>query len=459
MVILTTSTSTTSALTTLTATLTSRPLLPCYNGKRVDNSDLLEAIDRANRRLSVVSDLVNSISSQTTWTAPPDCRKSARPTRVTTHEWLGMSLAISATPEGRTVRFKETPLNGSFSHGLSNAADQVSRYTQQLFKVIDLSPRQPMRLARHFVNMVSVNTLPEDNTARTNSSTGSIPIEVLHPEDEDYDLDFPPYPQASHASQFSPLTEEIWSSMLATTNQSSMEKPMIKDSSVSSATPIAPSDGPKNNNELVSNNLDDAFDMVGDQQVFKTPIANIAVAMVNLDRLPDTPECQVVRTSIRANLIAAMGQIVDLLRRTQAISYTEVTSDQTHRSQASPWPSKHRRSRSPNDDRGKAARRDGRVRDVGRNREQRHSHDQEVDQVRNRNLWHNLSHKDTREHINRCINDRDAHENMRHIKYDAAHGPPGLKQFPSHLRQVVWPHNFKLEKLKKYDGKENPETG
>jgi hypothetical protein len=152
--------------------------------------------------------------------------------------------------------------------------------------------------------MVSVHTLPEDNTATTNSSTGSIPTEVLHPKDEDYDLDFPPYPWASHASQFSPLTEEICSSMLATTNQSSMKKPMIKDSS---ATPIAPSDGPKNNNELVPNNLDDAFDMVGDQQVFKTPSANIAVAMVNLDRLPDTPEFQGVRTSIWANLIVAMG--------------------------------------------------------------------------------------------------------------------------------------------------------
>jgi len=32
-----------------------------------------------------------------------------------------------------------------------------------------------------------------------------------------------------------------------------------------------------------------------------------------------------------------------------------------------------------------------------------------------------------------------------------------LKQF-SHLRQVVWPRNFKLEKLKKYDGEENPKN-
>jgi len=35
--------------------------------------------------------------------------------------------------------------------------------------------------------------------------------------------------------------------------------------------------------QLVPNNLDDAFDMVGDQQVFKTPSANVAVAMANLE--------------------------------------------------------------------------------------------------------------------------------------------------------------------------------
>ena len=66
--------------------------------------------------------------------------------------------------------------------------------------------------------------------------------------------------------------------------------------------------------------------MVGDQPVFKTLSANVAIAMANLDRLLDTPECQGLRTSIRAHLIVAMGQTTDLLRRMQAISYTEVTS-------------------------------------------------------------------------------------------------------------------------------------
>jgi len=71
--------------------------------------------------------------------------------------------------------------------------------------------------------------------------------------------------------------------------------------------------------------------MVGDQQVYKMPSANVPVAMANLDRLPNTPECQGVRSSVRAHLIAAMGQTATLLKRVQATSYAEVSSDQTHR--------------------------------------------------------------------------------------------------------------------------------
>ena len=120
--------------------------------------------------------------------------------------------------------------------------------------------------------------------------------------------------------------------------------------------------------------------------MFKTPIANEAVAMANLDRLPDTPEYQGVRTNIRAHLIAAMGHTADLLRRVPAISYIEVSSDQTHHSQASPRPGAHRHSRSPIDGRRKEAHRDDRGRGAGRTREQRRRHDQEVDQGRNRDL-------------------------------------------------------------------------
>jgi len=69
-----------------------------------------------------------------------------------------------------------------------------------------------------------------------------------------------------------------------------MEKGTSRGSSASSVTPIAPDDAHQER-QIPPHNLSDAFDMVGDQPVYKTPSANVAVAMANLDRLPDTPEC------------------------------------------------------------------------------------------------------------------------------------------------------------------------
>jgi len=42
--------------------------------------------------------------------------------------------------------------------------------------------------------MVTIRELPNDRASSTNSSTGSVPTEVINSEDEDYDLDLPPYP-------------------------------------------------------------------------------------------------------------------------------------------------------------------------------------------------------------------------------------------------------------------------
>jgi hypothetical protein len=81
-----------------------------------------------------------------------------------------------------------------------------------------------------------------------------------------------------------------------------------------------------------------------------------------------------------------------------------------------------------------------------------------VNQDPNRDLCQQLPPRDARSRILSRANDRQAYENIRRIEYDTEHGPPGLKQFTPHLRQVIWPKNFKLEKLKKYDGKENPEN-
>ena len=45
--------------------------------------------------------------------------------------------------------------------------------------------------------MVTIRELRDGEASDTNSSTGSVPTEVINSEDEDYDLDLPPYPLGS----------------------------------------------------------------------------------------------------------------------------------------------------------------------------------------------------------------------------------------------------------------------
>jgi hypothetical protein len=61
-------------------------------------------------------------------------------------------------------------------------------------------------------------------------------------------------------------------------------------------------------NRLQGRNLNDAFDMVENRPVFKTPSANVAVAIEILKRLLDTPEIQNIREDLQAYLQAAMVQ-------------------------------------------------------------------------------------------------------------------------------------------------------
>jgi len=303
--------------------------------------------------------------------------------------------------------------------------------------------------------MVSIHVLLNDQVSSTNFSTRSVSTEVINSEDEDYDLDLPPYPPGFSCF---PVFPPRWGDLIFNVSndepvvdrETDEQKQLREQRNADQARRRADEE-----RQLAPHNLSDAFDMVGDQRVYKTPSANVAVAIANLDRLPDTPECQGVRSSIRAHLIAAMGQTATLLKRVQAISYTEVSSDHTHRSRTSPQPSGRHRSRSPNNRREDVGR-DNRGRDAGGYREQNRGHGQEVNQ--DKDLRYNIPPMDARDCINRRATERAVHENLRRIEYDATHGPPGLRQFSSHLRQVVWPRNFKLEKLKKYDGKKNPEN-
>jgi len=251
------------ASTPITPTLRARPLLPRYKAKRVDNSDLLQALDSADHKLLEASNLVDLISRKPDQAATSNFFDSRRPTRVTTHERLETSLTITSTTAGRTVKFKTASPDQNFPHGLSNATDQFSRHTGSLFRKMGLSPGQTSRPARHFVNMVSIRTLPDDKATSTNSSTGFVPTEVLHPEDEDYDLNLPPYPLGfSCFPVFPPRREDLVFNVSndepVVDGETDEQRQQCEQRNTDRAQRRADEE-----RQLTPNNLDDAFDMVG----------------------------------------------------------------------------------------------------------------------------------------------------------------------------------------------------
>ena len=112
----------TSAPTTRMTAPSARPPLPLYKGKKIDCSDLLQVLDRADSKLLEASQLVDGILRQPDRAALTDFFKSHRPTRVVTHERLGTSLTITSTPSGRSVELKANP-EEDYPCGLNNSAE------------------------------------------------------------------------------------------------------------------------------------------------------------------------------------------------------------------------------------------------------------------------------------------------------------------------------------------------
>jgi hypothetical protein len=53
----------------------------------------------------------------------------------------------------------------------------------------------------------------------------------------------------------------------------------------------------------IRRDLTDAFDMCDNQQVFKTPSANITVAMNELNKLPESPALDAVKTYLKMTTV------------------------------------------------------------------------------------------------------------------------------------------------------------
>ena len=80
---------------------------------------------------------------------------------------------------------------------------------------------------------------------------------------------------------------------------------------------------------LQPRDLNNAFDRVGEKQVFRTPSANVAVAMATMQRLPNTPEIQAIRDDMQAYLTTAMAQTAEIANQAWALS-ASVESSRSH---------------------------------------------------------------------------------------------------------------------------------
>jgi hypothetical protein len=79
-------------------------LLSRFQGRKLDNIDLIDSIDRLRGKLSFTLALVDSLQEQLTKQNSNGYNRSTRPTRATHFQWLGTDLVVTSTPKGRFTR-------------------------------------------------------------------------------------------------------------------------------------------------------------------------------------------------------------------------------------------------------------------------------------------------------------------------------------------------------------------
>ena len=96
----------------LLATPTIRRSLPRYKGRQIDNTDLLDSIDRVGTKLAETLALVSSIQIGPNEQVTASHNRSTRPARASRPTRLGIDLVVISTPEGRSARRRPASATG-----------------------------------------------------------------------------------------------------------------------------------------------------------------------------------------------------------------------------------------------------------------------------------------------------------------------------------------------------------
>ena len=94
------------------ATPTTHHPLPRYKVKQIDNTDLLNSIDRVSTKLAETLALVSTIQSQPNEQVTAPHNRSTRPARTSRPARLGTDLVVLSTPEGRSARRRPASTTG-----------------------------------------------------------------------------------------------------------------------------------------------------------------------------------------------------------------------------------------------------------------------------------------------------------------------------------------------------------
>ena len=98
--------------TSSSATPTTRRPLPCYKGKQIDNTDLLNSIDRVGTKLAETLALVSSIQSGPNEQVTVSHNRSTRLARASRPTRLGTDLMVISTPKGHSARRRPASATG-----------------------------------------------------------------------------------------------------------------------------------------------------------------------------------------------------------------------------------------------------------------------------------------------------------------------------------------------------------
>jgi hypothetical protein len=79
-------------------------LLPRYQGRKLNNTNLIDSIDRLSSKLSFTLALADSLQEQFTEQNSNDYNRYTRPARATRLQRLGIDLVVTSTPKGRSAR-------------------------------------------------------------------------------------------------------------------------------------------------------------------------------------------------------------------------------------------------------------------------------------------------------------------------------------------------------------------